>query len=295
MGKMFSIIVPTYNRPSELVSCLISLENQKYKDFEVVVVDDCSTITSNINHHFSYKLTYHRLKVNLGAAGARNFGSKLAKGEWLVFLDDDDIFEPEKLETLYDTISKNFSSEIIYHTAKINMVNEGLEYVTSVRSHKKLILHDLLENNYVGGAPVLTIKKSLFTSVGGFSEKLRSIEDYHLLLKLSAYKEVNISFIDKPLTSCFYYTKRISVSKNIKNLDDSLKVISEQYVTDNSFSQFKINSYLMIAHAQLMSLSRKSGFYYFKAFRKSLTIKYLFASIVSIISPKLLICLRARF
>lgn len=295
MDSFFSIVIPTYNRPVELLRCLKLLENQIFKNFEVIIVDDCSTNIVDLSSCvLDYDFVYHRLNKNIGAAGARNVGVSLAKSDWIVFLDDDDVFEPDKLLRIRAEIDKSPNSEIVYHTARIHMVNEGVEYLTSIKKESTLALNELLAGNYIGGAPVITIKKDLFESVCGFSEHLRSIEDYHFLLKLAVHNKVNVCFIDEPLTTCFYYTGRTSVSKHIQNLKFSLCYIKEHYVSEKTSRAFKTNAFGMMAHAHLMNLNRLSSYYYLMAFLKSCSFRFFVASLLSLISPKLLIFLRTK-
>ena len=97
-----SVIMPVYNAAKYLETSLLSIINQTYKDWELVLVDDCSTDSSpEIIAKFQSQnpnIIYHRLEQNQGAAVARNTALNIAKGRFVAFLDSDDVWEPQKLE-----------------------------------------------------------------------------------------------------------------------------------------------------------------------------------------------------
>ena len=102
---MISVIVPIYNVEAYLRYAMESLLNQTYKDFEVILVDDGSTddsgkLCDQYASEYDWVSAYH--KENGGLSDARNYGVAKAKGEWIVFLDPDDYFEPCALELLME-------------------------------------------------------------------------------------------------------------------------------------------------------------------------------------------------
>ena len=93
-----SVIVPTYNRAERLEGTLRSIVSQTYQDFELIVVDDGSTDnTSKVIESFP-SAQYLPLKKNSGVSKARNIGLACAKGEFICFLDSDDLWNEEKLQ-----------------------------------------------------------------------------------------------------------------------------------------------------------------------------------------------------
>lgn len=99
----FSIVIPTYNRMNDLIRCLSSLQNQTYKNFEVIVCDDGSTDnTFDVIKQFESTLSIKYLyEQNWGGpAHPRNVGVSYAKGKWICFLDSDDLFLPERMEII---------------------------------------------------------------------------------------------------------------------------------------------------------------------------------------------------
>ncbi len=99
---LVSIITPTYNCGSFVAETINSVLSQSYYNWEMLIVDDCSTDnTKEIVEQFQKsdpRIKYHCLEKNSGAAVARNTALRMAKGRWIAFLDSDDLWKPEKLE-----------------------------------------------------------------------------------------------------------------------------------------------------------------------------------------------------
>ena len=117
-----SVIIPMYNAEKYISQCLQSLLNQSFQEFEVIVVDDCSTdnsldVVKNIQPQFAGRLKISRSRINSGGAGIpRNIGIKLARGKYVAFLDNDDLFTDNALEDLYNA-AENTQADVI-HTEK---------------------------------------------------------------------------------------------------------------------------------------------------------------------------------
>ena len=114
-----SVVIPVHNEEKYIAECLESLLAQTFRDFEVVVVDDCSTdssraIVERYAQKFGGRLKLFGTKKNSGSGSLpRNKGLKLSRGEYVFFVDADDLITPTALEELY-TQAKNFSTEVVY-------------------------------------------------------------------------------------------------------------------------------------------------------------------------------------
>lgn len=291
---MFSIIIPSYNRQEYIADLLKSLECQTAHNFEVIIVDDCSEKPVEIKQFYSYPLHIFRNQTNQGAAKSRNIGAENAKNEWLLFLDDDDRFALEKCEILAKEIEQNPSINFIYHPAECIMVNENFSYFTHPFTNvADITLDNLLKANKVGGMPMIAVKKDLFLQVGGLSDELLSLEDYEFLLKLISQPNFKPHYVDYALTQCAFYTKRSSVSTHTQNTEKAIQQIVEKYVkTDEQKKQFSFNALYMLAYPNIMNLSRRAAYYYWKMFSQTLNFKYLVVSLATLISPKLAINLK---
>ena len=124
MDAKVSVIVPLYNAEKYIAECLDSLLAQTFTDFEIIVVDDCSTdssaaIVESYREKFGGRLTFTRLKKNSGNAGysARNRGFNCSRGEYVFFVDADDTLTKTALEQLY-TVAKKFDADVVYTGAR---------------------------------------------------------------------------------------------------------------------------------------------------------------------------------
>lgn len=184
----FSIIIPTYNRAKRLQLTLDSLHKQTYKNFEVLVCDDGSTDqTKDIVDSFVDKLnlTYIWEENWGGPARPRNNGIKVAKGEWICFLDSDDWWIPEKLEKCLPYL-ENY--DLIYHdllVSKGNMISTDIIRGRDLDT-KNVFLDLLVKRNGIANSSVL-VRKELIEKVGYLSEDkfLIATEDFDLWLRIS--------------------------------------------------------------------------------------------------------------
>ena len=184
MSPKVSICIPTYNRKDYLRQTLDSIFAQTYKDYEVIVVDDGSTDgTKDMLDHFGYKLHYH-WQANAGAAAARNALIRLAKGEFIAFIDSDDLFLPNAVERLLRAI-ENKSGNVIAYSPYLRIDKNG-KIIGKSRPefHSDCITAQLFQHVFVHTLGSMFLKKFL-EDAGGFDESLLVAEDYDLWLRLS--------------------------------------------------------------------------------------------------------------
>ena len=114
-----SVIIPMYNAEKYIDECLTSLVNQTFKDFEIIIVDDCSTdnsyaVAESFAEIFGGRLKIAKLSANSGFPGIpRNFALTAARGKYVYFLDSDDILIETALEELYD-VAEKFNADIVH-------------------------------------------------------------------------------------------------------------------------------------------------------------------------------------
>lgn len=110
MNELVSIITPSYNTAKFIGKTIESVQNQTYQNWEMIIVDDCSTDNTDevIDRYLSDKrIKYIKNGKNSGAAVSRNRALREAKGKWIAFLDSDDLWMPEKLEKQISFMEKN--------------------------------------------------------------------------------------------------------------------------------------------------------------------------------------------
>ena len=193
----FSVIIPTFNRADLLPRCLESVLGQRFQDFELLVVDDGSTDeTPGVLKPFLKEKVFYLNSSRGGVSRARNLGSKMARGQWLAFLDSDDLWFPEKLTLQYEFIQKN-PSAVLVHGEEV-WIRNGVR-VNPMKKHKKGG-GDQFERSLklcLISPSATVIKRSLFFELGGFDSNFPVCEDYDLWLRLLSFYEVG--FIETPL------------------------------------------------------------------------------------------------
>lgn len=190
-----SVIIPTYNRYEVLKRALASVDAQSFRAKEIIVVDDGSDDeTPQITKQFP-NITYLYQK-NAGVSSARNSGIKIAKHEWIAFLDSDDEWHIDKLQEQVK-LHKNSNKLLMSYTDE-KWIRDGVE-VQIAKKFAKVetnIFEASLSHCIIAPSSVL-MHKSLFDSVGLFDESLEVCEDYDLWLRI-AHKH-KIGLVDKKL------------------------------------------------------------------------------------------------
>jgi glycosyltransferase involved in cell wall biosynthesis len=182
-----SVIIPTYNTANLVGQAIESVHNSSYKNFEIIVVDDGSTdntkqIIDALKQTFEFTYIYQN---NKGLAGARNTGIENASGDFLVFLDSDDLVLPTKFQLQIDFFSKNINADAVYSFSDCfveddanNRFNIGLPVFEGN------VLNNLLFGNFMH-VNSLMVKTSKVREVGLFNPLYKELEDWDLWLRMS--------------------------------------------------------------------------------------------------------------
>jgi GT2 family glycosyltransferase len=196
MPPKVTVIVPTYNRAEFLKEAIRSVLAQTFTDFELIVVDDGSTDhTKEVVREFP-QIRYHPCPKNEGVSKARNLGIGLAQGHYICFLDSDDLWVENKLETQVAWMESQTDCQVCY-TDEI-WIRKGVR-VNPMNKHRKVtgeIFSQCLPLCVVSPSSVL-MRASLFSEVGMFDETLTVCEDYDLWLRISMKYPVHL--IDEKL------------------------------------------------------------------------------------------------
>lgn len=195
-----SVIIPTYNMAPYLVAAIESILAQTHGDHEIIVVDDGSTDNSNeVLVPFLDRIVLLK-QANSGPAKARNLGIRRASGEFVAFLDADDIWYPKKMEKQLKVFQENPNYAMVHSNALIkstdNSQPEQLWFTIKNRVRAGSIFSELLSQCFIIPSSVI-VKKECLEKTGMFDENLWCWEGYDLWLRL-AY-EYSIGFIRRPL------------------------------------------------------------------------------------------------
>ena len=212
-----SVIVPCFKDSATLKRSLDSIFSQTYKVNEIIVVNDASPETIEIEAILSTYSTvlYIKNNNNKGLAASRNIGVNAATGDIISFLDADDELHPQKIEAQIALFNPNIA--ISCQVARIGNevgVNRIKLYPTNLRFsiHRKST--HLIKRNVLTGASIL-MGKSLFLSIGGYDESLRSCEDFDLWLRLL---DAGIPVLNIKLPLYLYRVNEAGLSRNYLNI-----------------------------------------------------------------------------
>lgn len=189
-----SVIIPTYNRAKFIKDAIESVLNQTYKNFEIIVIDDGSTDnTREILAQYGKKIKV-LTQENKGAPAARNKGIREAKGEYLAFLDSDDIWYPLKLEKQIKVMEQTKAGFV--HTARYEV-----DVVNNKRSSLLPLLPAKSSRDFLSGkthiSMTVLVAKELVVKAGLFDENILTTDDTDLWIRIA--KIADIIYINEPL------------------------------------------------------------------------------------------------
>ncbi len=297
-----SVIIPTHNRPQLLLLALQSIEEQTEKPDEVMVVMDGEDRQTErfLNEYNSEHFTYRYLKIpkSKGACYARNLGAENASGNILMFLDDDDTWEPEKIKSQLQQFKLNEQVGLVY-SGKLVVYNTNRQKVIRriPATVKGNLYPKIFEDNYIGTTSSVAVKKDVFQQAGGFDNNLPAMQDYDLWIRCCERTQV---------AHDNQYNVRYTIAKNAANqisgksenhhraLNYLFKKYREVLEGKSSILQrrFKSSRFLHLAKAvhrnnyfYSLKYSLKSLFYYPNIKAVALLLPPFLLSVVSLFQP----------
>ncbi|MEX2591290.1 MAG: glycosyltransferase family 2 protein [Anditalea sp.] len=185
---LISAIITTFNRVDRLELALNSVVSQTYNNIEIIVVNDgdksifnnwwCNYLEKNNLNNFDVKFFHTDIK---GANAARKLGLENSKGEYVAFLDDDDIWLPNKLKNQFNVIQSD--SDVVLVTSNFIKINKHGDKLKEIWLSKKMTFNDLLFKNIIGGFSFPLIKKEILKEEY-FPDDLESCQDWNLWLNV---------------------------------------------------------------------------------------------------------------
>lgn len=228
-GPKVSVIIPTYKRPTYLKRAIESVQNQIYKNIEIIVVDDNNDgdefrlETENVmNQIKDIRVKYIKHKSNRNGAAARNTGIQHSSGKYISFLDDDDEFLPDKIFNQVERMEELDSTWGACYTSykKLNK-NSKVQYGFEKREGV-LFLEALMRSLYIGSGSNLFVRKSVIDKIGGFDESFNRNQDLEFLVRvLEKYK---LAYVDTCSLLVHYEVREV------KRTYEQLKEIDNYYI-----------------------------------------------------------------
>jgi len=216
---MISVIMPTYNRAYCIAKSIESVLNQTFSDWELIIVDDASTdnTADTIDSVNDNRIRYIKHTTNKGPAAARNTGWQNAKGEYLTFLDSDDIWYDNYLETQYDAYIQRGKTDGI-QICKYKFHVDGKMLVKPVwildSDNKFDVLQKMLTKCFIT-SQIIFMPKQIMKSIDGFDETTIPIEDFELGLRIA--DKFKIYQIDDILAEIFISKDSLSLRHEISH------------------------------------------------------------------------------
>jgi glycosyltransferase involved in cell wall biosynthesis len=222
-----SVVIPAYNSEKTIRETIESVLNQSFTNFELIIINDGSQ-DSTLN--VISKIKDPRIKVfsyaNAGGNVSRNRGLHHAVGEFVSFLDADDVWTPDKLESQLKALQANVTAKVAYSWT--DYINANGKFALSGKRinlngniYESLLLSNFLEN----GSNPLICRKALIT-LGGFDESLTAAQDWDMWLRLAS----KYDFICVPSVQILYRITANSVSCNLVRQEKAcLQVLERSY------------------------------------------------------------------
>ena len=208
-----SIIIPTYNRGKLISKAIKSCLRQTYNLLEIIVIDDCSKDNTKkvVKKIKDIRVKYIKLLNHKGASYSRNFGIKKAKGNYITFLDSDDIFLPEKLKNQINNLKKKKSDLDFCKMKRI----KGKQIKIFPNSTQEIIIKKgniynelLTHGNFISTQTILV--KKLYIEKYLFDENMPRLQDFELLIRM--LPSIKVSFTNKILVNSYFQKDSISNS-----------------------------------------------------------------------------------
>lgn len=216
---LFTIVMPTYNRAEKLKATILSVLEQTFSDFELLVMDDGSTDdTEKVVKGFSdARITYEWKPNSGGPATPRNRGLDKSSAPWVSFLDADDIWYPDRLAEIADAINRHPESDVFCHNEMLHVIDTGQKTLLKYGPYESNFYRVLLtEGNRLSTSAVTVRKDFLLEHRLRFnqSKDYVIVEDFDFWLRL-ANKGAHFSFVTKVLGEYIIENDNISHATSI--------------------------------------------------------------------------------
>ncbi len=257
----FSVVITTKNRNALCYRALTSLISQEGCVSEVIIVDDFSETPfvppSDFNHGFTFKVI--RNEFSLGPAASRNLAVKNCTSDYILFLDDDDMFTKDKVNVLTNKLTG--IEDVVYHDFYSCYPDFGILFQVKKKDFEKedsrRKLSEVSLNNFIGGMPTICVKRKFFEKIGGFDQSLPALEDWEFNIRCIRFN-ATIIHVDSPLTCCNYFINRKSVSSAlINNLKAFILIDKKINNNDGLLNRIRRHSCFFVTIGSAMRLRKR--------------------------------------
>lgn len=274
-GSLVSVVIPCYNGAIYIDDCIRSVLEQTYSNIEVIFID-CGSTDDSLKRIRGYPGNIKILcKNKCSLASARNFGIEAAKGDYIAFLDVDDVWLPNKIEEQLNYFNTNIKFGLVH--CGCNIVDSNLNKKEIINEGKEGDVFELLislsKGVIKGGGSSVVLKKEVVEKIGLFDEKLSYSADWDYWVRVAKYYE--FGFCPKVLWS--YRCHRNSLTDHIELMESEILYIFKKLFSSRDAS-YAIISKKHEYYANLYRMLAGSFFYKRKPHK---TIYYIIKSLIS--------------
>ena len=231
-----SVIIPAYNRSNYILEAIQSVLEQKYASIEIIIVDDGSTddTKDKVLPFVGKEWIRYIYQKNKGRSAARNKGLVAAKGDYITFLDSDDIFEPGKIEIQVDYLRRHPEVGLV-HGGYIKFDDSGrdLGYRNPIYFKGDIYPDMLLYWSSLLATPAVMLPKKVIEEIGGFDESLYIGEDLDLWRRIA--RKYPFGYINQSVARVRVHTGNTSADKTKSTLEFE-KYLNKAFEDDSSLS-----------------------------------------------------------
>lgn len=222
-----SIIMPTYNRGWIIKRAIESILRQNFSDYEVIIVDDGSNdnTESVVSTFKDSRIRFERIE-HKGVAGARNRGVSLAKGDYICYLDTDNLWHPNFLEVMTNQLTNPY---VLAYCDENMLLLDSKNLDANIIGRKVRNVDynpvKLMQTNYIDINSVIHTK-TLFKTIGLFDEELTAYEDWDFFARTAIKYPFQIKHVDQVLCDYYYF------------LSNATPTITNQVISDQNLLAF---------------------------------------------------------
>ena len=234
--SMVSVVIPTYKRPDKIARAINSVLAQTYPNIEVIVVDDNDPSyperksTELVMSHYSgyANVTYIKHDKNRNGSAARNTGWKVAKGDYITYLDDDDEIAPSKIQKQVECLESLDETWGACYTAYHILMPNGRTLHSKTNRSGDLYLQALMRTFYVGSGSNVLLRKRVVDEIGGYDESFRRNQDIEFMAR--AFENYKVAYVPIDLLT-------------IHNDERGPHLTNSSFVNDDKISEFYLDKF----------------------------------------------------
>jgi glycosyltransferase involved in cell wall biosynthesis len=244
-----------------------SVLNQTYENIEIFVVDDNDPsflerkATEKVMKQYENnpKVSYIKHESNKNGSAARNTGWRLAKGEYITYLDDDDEISPKKIQAQVECLKKLDDSWGACYTAYHTLMQDGTIQKSCTNQSGDVYLRALMRAFYVGSGSNLLLRKKVVDKIGGFDEEFKRNQDIEFMAR--AFEKYKVAYVPEDLLTIHWEVRAI------KRSFDFVESISEFYINKMSSRLEKLSDNDRHRVLAVIALDRAKVALYYKKYK----------------------------